>query len=117
MKDNDLTHYGVLGMKWGVRRTPKQLGHKPAKRKTKQKSSVKDVKRMSDDELRKAVNRLQLERQYSQLSKGDITRGKQYAQNIFKAGTTIASVTGTALAIYNNIDKIKTIIEKANAKG
>lgn len=25
--DNEITHYGILGMKWGIRRTPAQLGH------------------------------------------------------------------------------------------
>lgn len=26
-----LMHYGIKGMKWGVRRTPEQLGHRPKK--------------------------------------------------------------------------------------
>lgn len=40
MENIELTHYGIKGMKWGVRRTPAQLGHKPSSTKKKKLSLV-----------------------------------------------------------------------------
>ncbi len=41
---NYLEHYGILGMKWGVRRTPEQLGHKKAEKGQQRLRSYKDKK-------------------------------------------------------------------------
>lgn len=40
---NELMHYGILGMRWGIRRTPEQLGRRE-ERKLK-KSATKDAER------------------------------------------------------------------------
>jgi hypothetical protein len=116
---NTLVHYGILGMKWGIRRTPEQLARARRRSMTdeshedyKKTHTPKSIKSMSDAELRNRLNRLQMERQYSQLSESSVSKGKEYAQKIIKAGTTVATVTTTALTIYNNAGKIKAIIEK-----
>lgn len=37
----ELYHYGVKGMKWGVRRTPEQLGHKKRLKKSQKRDTIK----------------------------------------------------------------------------
>ncbi len=100
MKDN-LKHYGVLGMKWGVRQGSASTSN-----------NTKSAKSMSDDELRKTVNRMQMEKQYSQLTSSSVKKGGDYVSSIIKTGTTIATVTSTGLTIYNNAKKIQEILNK-----
>lgn len=103
MDNNELMHYGVPGMKWGVRRTPAQLGRKKTssskslfekkkpkpKPKAKSESSKKEtapkkksVKEMSDEELNAAISRLQLEQRYKELSPQKVSIGKKIAKTI-----------------------------------
>ena len=90
MENNYLEHHGVLGMKWGVRKSRPSSGRtSSAKRassftfgrtKTKNKAKTrtnseetkpkkKSIKDMSDDELKTQINRLELEKRYRDLSK------------------------------------------------
>ena len=103
MDNNELMHYGVPGMKWGVRRTPAQLGRKKTssskslfgkkkpkpKPKAKSESSKKEtapkpksVKEMSDEELSTAISRLQLEQKYKELSPQKVSTGKAITKRI-----------------------------------
>lgn len=54
--NNELKHYGVIGMKWGIRRTPEQLGHAPkAERKAFKKQLRADEKQWRSNRRKVAI--------------------------------------------------------------
>ena len=73
--DPYLSHFGVKGMKWGVRKDRKKVAVssvKPHDDYSKAHLS-KSVSEMSDSELRSRINRLQMEQQYSKLTSSEST--------------------------------------------
>lgn len=74
----------------------------------------KTIKDISDDELKKTVQRLQMEKQYKTLTSGDVSKGKAKAKKLLTVATTVATVTTTGLTIHGNAGKIKAILEKSN---
>lgn len=71
---NELMHYGILGMKWGRRKATRQTSDDYRSVK---KIRKKHYSEMSNAELRKANERLQLEANYKNLTKKKTGIGKR----------------------------------------
>ena len=101
MDQNELSHYGVPGMRWGVRRS----GTSSTSGRTKKGPPSEDYKRMQDmkkrgtknlstAELKELTGRMQLEKQYKDLSKASVSKGRAYVSDLFKTtGKEIAKET------------------------
>lgn len=73
--ESELCHYGILGMKWGVRRYQNKDGTLTAA--GKRHARVKD---MSDSELESRIKRLRMEDEYRKLNKSGVTRAFEYVR-------------------------------------
>lgn len=81
MDNNYLYHHGVKGMKWGVRRDRKKSGGRQSRRAMRAAEAEK-VHKMSDAELRARINRIQMEKQYAQLTKKEVSAGRKFVTDV-----------------------------------
>lgn len=101
--DNELTHYGVKGMKWGVRRTPEQLGYRVS-------ATSKNARERSDY----AKGRIETEkRSISKSSEKKVSKAKkQYDKAVSKGKNVSAAKSKYAYAkdennfTQKNLDRI-----------
>lgn len=85
--DKVLAHYGVKGMKWGIRRSREELARAQSSdyKETaaiRSKAKATRTSSLSNAELKTAINRMQLERQYNQLSGEQANRGAKFVRKM-----------------------------------
>lgn len=121
--ESTLQHYGVPGMRWGVRRYQTKsgsltaagkkrygmFGKKTTKKLTASKASSLKKKRliseMSDDELKDKVKRLELEKRYRDLNPKKVSLGKRFMSSVGD-GAMEGVKNATAQAVKNMITSL-----------
>lgn len=128
MENSQLYHHGILGMKWGVRRFQNKDGSltSAGKRHLEQNSKAKQgnnkkkkghttnkgksINELSDDELRKRINRLELEKRYEALSKKEqkakMFDGKRFVTQVLENSGKVVATQLSTYVIGNMVNKV-----------
>ncbi len=96
MDEDEIAHYGIKGMKWGVRRSkdvlrrlrtdPNPPSEDSARARNAQRRGINNL---SNAELKALNQRLKLEREYSQLSPSASSKGKQFLKDFVDLDRTL----------------------------
>jgi hypothetical protein len=96
MSDYILIHHGIKGQKWGIirslsalrknRRTSDTDSNQNSKKKSPKVKKVKRVsmKDLSDDELKKILNRMDMEKRYAQLNKKEKNSANKFVGDLLR---------------------------------
>lgn len=112
MDYTEMYHTGVLGMKWGIKKTtPTSNSSSPDKNaseavnsnknasessnpnKDKQqelKTSIKNRRLLSNDEIREKIERIKLEREFKNIANEDLSAGRKIVEDVLKYAVTEA---------------------------
>lgn len=93
LPEDVLEHFGIPGMKWGRRKSRSSVTPSSGKKVIREDTRSADHKRaneikkkkvseMSNEELKALNTRLQLEKQYKDLAKTDISPGKKFVTDL-----------------------------------
>lgn len=119
-----LAHYGILGMKWGrtkaedltkLKKDVDAIGAvaNKAKESYKPQPKKRDLSDISDDDLKKKVERLALEKRFNELSPGKISNGQQRLKTTLEVVGATITVTSSALALAATIKAMQTAAKTA----
>lgn len=127
--ENYMAHWGIKGMRWGVRRSQAQLArargssknkkNEPEHEDYKKAHSSKSVKSMSNQELRDRNNRLQAEKTYASLT-AKKSKGER-AVKAYIAGAGLITAVAGATVVYakyggKTMNAVRTVSDLAKGK-
>jgi len=93
-----IEHYGVKGMKWGVR---KQRSKKEEKVISKRAKALKNVRTLSNDDIKAYTDRLSSEKKLKELLREDLSPGRAMAQRVLgTSGEKVAKAALTGASLY-----------------